>query len=88
MFSLARQLAGRDATDESKAKAIEQLLNAQKVAKGTALEPRIRSQLFELQNLQIGRAAPDIQGEDLDSVKFKLSDYRGKVVVLDFWGDW
>ena len=23
-----------------------------------------------------------------DGVKFKLSDYRGKVVVLDFWGDW
>jgi peroxiredoxin len=32
--------------------------------------------------------APDIESEDLDGVKFKLSDYRGKVVVLDFWGDW
>ena len=37
---------------------------------------------------EIGNLAPDIQGEDLDGVKFKLSDYRGKVVVLDFWGDW
>ena len=27
-------------------------------------------------------------GEDLNGVAFKLSDYRGKVVVLDFWGDW
>ena len=25
---------------------------------------------------------------DLDGVEFKLSDYRGKVVFLDFWGDW
>ena len=27
-------------------------------------------------------------GEDIDGVPFKLSEYRGKVVVLDFWGDW
>lgn len=39
-------------------------------------------------NLKVGRVAPDIIGEDLDGVSFKLSDYRGKVVLLDFWGDW
>ncbi len=44
--------------------------------------------LFELQNLSIGKVAPDIVGEDLDGTPMKLSDYRGKVVVLDFWGDW
>ena len=32
--------------------------------------------------------APEIEGEDIDGVPFKLSDYRGKVVVLDFWGNW
>jgi hypothetical protein len=32
--------------------------------------------------------APDIAGTDLDGVDFKLSDYKGKVVMLDFWGDW
>jgi hypothetical protein len=47
-----------------------------------------RAELFELRHLRIGKAAPDIEGEDLDGVKFKLSDYRGKVVVIDFWGDW
>ena len=45
-------------------------------------------QLFVLKYLQIGKVAPDIEGADLDEVAFKLSDYRGKVVVLDFWGDW
>ena len=45
-------------------------------------------QLFELQNLQVGKQAPDIVANDLDGVEFKLSDYRGKVVLLDFWGDW
>lgn len=44
--------------------------------------------LFELHNLSPGKTAPDIEGEDLDGVPFKLSDYRGKVVMLDFWGDW
>jgi cytochrome oxidase Cu insertion factor (SCO1/SenC/PrrC family) len=38
--------------------------------------------------LAIGKIAPEIEAEDIDGVKFKLSDYRGKVVVLDFWGDW
>jgi peroxiredoxin len=35
-----------------------------------------------------GKMAPDIEGEDIDGKRFKLSDYRGKVVLLDFWGDW
>jgi hypothetical protein len=47
-----------------------------------------RAELFELRHLRVGKVAPDIKGEDLDGVPFKLSDYRGKVVVLDFWGDW
>ena len=40
------------------------------------------------ETLAVGKAAPDIEAEDLDGVNFKLSDYRGKVVVIDFWGDW
>jgi hypothetical protein len=44
--------------------------------------------LFELRNLAIGKKAPEIEGEDIDGKKFRLSDYRGKVVVLDFWGNW
>lgn len=47
-----------------------------------------RGQLFEIRNLGIGKVAPDIKGEDVDGKSFKLSDYRGKVVVIDFWGDW
>ncbi|MDG2012430.1 MAG: redoxin domain-containing protein [Pirellulaceae bacterium] len=37
---------------------------------------------------RIGKIAPDIVGPDIDEEEFQLSDYRGKVVVLDFWGDW
>ncbi len=37
---------------------------------------------------RLGQPAPEIVGDDLDGVPFRLSDYRGKVVVLDFWGHW
>lgn len=47
-----------------------------------------KATLFELRHLSVGKIAPDIQGEDIDGIAFKLSDYRGKVVLLDFWGDW
>jgi hypothetical protein len=53
-----------------------------------SLADAAKADLFELRNLAIGKPAPDIEGEDIDGTKFKLSDYRGKVVVLDFWGHW
>jgi thiol-disulfide isomerase/thioredoxin len=47
-----------------------------------------KSALFEIKNLSVGKIAPDIAGEDLDGAPFKLSDYRGKVVMLSFWATW
>jgi len=44
--------------------------------------------LFEMKYLAIGKRPPDIVGQDFDGFEFRLSDYRGKVVVLDFWADW
>jgi len=44
--------------------------------------------LFELKHLGIGRAAPDFEGEDADKRKLKLSELRGKVVVLMFSANW
>ena len=41
-----------------------------------------------VQNLGIGKVAPDIVGKDLDGVEFKLSDSRGKVAVVVFTGEW
>lgn len=44
--------------------------------------------LFRLRNLGIGCTAPEIDGEDIDGKPMKLSDFRGKVVVLSFWATW
>src|SRR5262245_26861873 len=41
-----------------------------------------------MQHLAIGKAMPDIKGKDSDDKEIKLSDYRGKVVVLSFWATW
>lgn len=56
--------------------------------RNSTLGARAKSNLFELRNLSIGKTAPEIDGEDIDGNPMKLTDYRGKVVVLDFWGDW
>lgn len=32
--------------------------------------------------------APEIESELIDGTPFKLSDLRGRYVVLDFWGSW
>lgn len=45
-------------------------------------------ELFEIQHLSVGCVAPEIDGEGIDGQKLRLSDYRGKVVMLDFWGNW
>ena len=54
----------------------------------STLGERAAALLSEVRNLGIGRPCPEIVGEDLDGKSFKLSDYRGKVVLIDFWGDW
>ena len=38
--------------------------------------------------LEIGNTAPEISGKDINGKAMKLSDFRGKIVVLDFFGDW
>jgi thiol-disulfide isomerase/thioredoxin len=44
--------------------------------------------LFVLTNLSVGCKALDMVGEDIVGKSFKLSDYRGKVTVVYFWGSW
>jgi thiol-disulfide isomerase/thioredoxin len=47
-----------------------------------------KAKLDEIENLQVGKPAPPIEGRCMDGKPLKLSDYRGKVVVLVFWGTW
>jgi thiol-disulfide isomerase/thioredoxin/tRNA A-37 threonylcarbamoyl transferase component Bud32 len=38
--------------------------------------------------LKVGRPAREIEGEDVAGESLKLSDHRGKVVVVSFWANW
>jgi peroxiredoxin len=41
-----------------------------------------------LRSLTVGKVAPEITGIDLDGQPMKLTDLRGRVVVLTFSGEW
>ena len=64
------------------------LITAAEAAGDERLAAEIRGVIDLREKLGVGNVAPDIAGVDLDGVAFKLSDYQGKVVFLDFWGDW
>ncbi|MBS0263604.1 MAG: TlpA family protein disulfide reductase [Planctomycetes bacterium] len=44
--------------------------------------------LFEIRHLRPGKQLPEISGTDVAGKPLKLSSYRGKVVLLVFWGSW
>lgn len=99
LYLAAQQAKGRELTDANAPTVLPLLERLQKeygdvqlVYPGGRPGPNIglsiAGELNEFRNLRIGKVAPDIAGEDVDGVKFKLTDYRGKVVVIDFWGDW
>jgi len=95
-YVLARRLMRQNRKGTDKATSNEALKLMGRVRKDFAdvkLGTRTLAKLaggavFELENLQIGMTVPDITGADVDGAAFKLSDYRGKVVMIDFWGDW
>lgn len=49
---------------------------------------QVNGQITVIEKLSIGCTAPDIVGTDHEGKEFKLSDYRGKAVLVDFWGIW
>jgi thiol-disulfide isomerase/thioredoxin len=91
-FGLAKALHKNEAT-EAEQKEAEKLLQEIK-DKGTnaKLPPQLVSMaektLYEIRNLSVGKKAPDSESANLDGKTVKVSDYKGKVVVLDFWATW
>ena len=52
------------------------------------LGEEVKSELYELNHLMIGKAAPELAGKEIGGSDLKLSQYRGEVVALSFWASW
>ena len=49
---------------------------------------RLKAELEKGRQARIGAMAPDFTKKQLDGKLFRLSQHRGKYVLLDFWGSW
>lgn len=73
---------------EGKAEAAYDRLLKEFAEADKALAQQAKGALNELRYLSIGKTIIDVAGPDLDDKEFKISDYRGKVILLDFWAHW
>ncbi|MFN7119545.1 MAG: peroxiredoxin family protein [Saprospiraceae bacterium] len=65
----------------------EQFVNEFK-AEMPELTAQIKKQLEYAKSFEIGGTAPDFTQQTPDGKDLKLSDLRGKVVLIDFWASW
>ena len=88
-YYLASKLTKKE---ESNAEGVAMMKKLQQWPKIAETNPKlleqINGEIFVTENLSVGCTAPDIVGTDHEGKEFKLSDFKGKVVLLDFWGHW
>jgi hypothetical protein len=83
-----------DRGSSSRADAASSDLDTNSATEPAEKEPPKEEYKFEFvsstgeEGLEPGDTIPEISGRDLDNIKFNLTDYEGKVIMLDFWGDW
>lgn len=56
--------------------------------KESELGKTVENVIAETKRTQIGIQAPDFAQNDVENKTVKLSDFRGKYVLLDFWASW
>ena len=89
VFSLNAGALENDAVDSPRyTKALEEVRAALADVDLPMLAAEVENRVAVRAKFSVGMVAPDIAGFDLQDEKFALSEYRGKVVLVDFWGDW
>jgi hypothetical protein len=91
---LRNQSEGISPNKEKAAKEAENMLNlavekyAEVETPQGSVGERAKELLADIKEFGYGKRVPEIEGQDVDGKSFKISDYLGKVVLLDFWGYW
>jgi peroxiredoxin len=79
----ALQVSGTDRAD-----AVQLLRRIGRDFGAAGVAPRAASCLYEQEHLLVGMKAPELAGKDANGAEVRLSQLRGRVVVLAFWGLW
>lgn len=56
--------------------------------KESAFSKMLAERIAVLQNVEVGKLAPDFTMNDLNGRPVTLSQLRGKIVLVDFWASW
>ncbi|MFQ3593693.1 MAG: TlpA disulfide reductase family protein [Gemmataceae bacterium] len=96
-----KELMDKGGTEEIRATACSSLIEAledklaeaageeaEKIKKEMAELRKIGVEKYKMKDLFVGATMMELKSEDLDGKAVKLSDYKGKVVVLDIWATW
>ena len=86
LWDFARQVQAGRLTPAQEARAVAHLKEIASAHAGGAAAAGKAA--YMITSLSIGKTAPNVTGTDLDGAPLRLQDYRGKVVVLLFSGDW
>lgn len=80
-------LASRDEADEDGVEmALGFLRQLVKEQPRHQLARAAEARIYELENLRIGSVAPEVEVSEKEGGPFRLSDYRGRVTLIVFWG--
>lgn len=82
------QLLQESGSEEGEAEARSLVETLTKEYGDTSYGMQARAASIRPEDLEPGKVAPDFIGKTIDGHEFKLSDYRGKVVLVDFYGFW
>jgi hypothetical protein len=85
-YELAQRLTSPRASEDERKRGQEVLARIERELAGTQAASRI-AQKKQAAVYDVG-GKPEFEAVDVDGAAFRLSDYRGKVVMLDFWGFW